>query len=772
MRALFFWFAAAALAGVPGHSQSLSGRVADPSGAPVSDARVHVVARNGQSRATVQTGSDGKYSFPALAAGEYLVEARAEGFGASEPLPVRISAEGASLDLTLDLPRLSTAIQVTAAGTAQTVDEQSKALDIIDAPQIAARAEITVAEALRTTPGVRVQQLGGPASFTRVLTRGGRAYDTSVLVDGFRFRDAAAPQGDAAGLIGDLLLTNSDRIEVLRGSGSSLYGTHATGGVVNIITDQGGGDPHGELSAEGGGLGLFRGLARMSGSGLDQRLRYSGGVSHLNVSSGLDENDHARNSSVNGFAQFNLTPVTFISARVLGSGNFVQLNDAPSAAGALPPGDTIRAQPGVTFTPAPDDPDDRRDGRTTMTLVSFSHAWSADASVRAAYNGLATRRNNFDGPGGRGFQPETDSLYRFDGRIDTAQARTDLRLGRRHTVSAGYEWERERYSDLTRVGGPDARLRIHQASHALFAQDQIQFLDRRLQVSLSGRTQGFELDRPSVTSASAPYADAAISKPPRAWTGDASAAYLIARTGTKLRGHIGNGYRAPALYERFGASFFLGSFSPYGDPGLRPERVLAFDAGLDQYFASSRARLSATYFYTESQQAIIFDFSGSITPDTDPFGRFGGYRNTNGGLSRGVELSIEATPTRSLIVRSSYTYTNADERRSLYGNSVIRSARISTNMFSATASQRFGRAFDLTFDIFAASSYLVPLSGRAFEFEGPVKADVVASYTRALSDRHSVRVFTRVENVLNRRYYEDGFRTPRAWAVGGLKWLF
>ena len=93
-------------------------------------------------------------------------------------------------------------------------------------------------------------------------------------------------------------------------------------------------------------------------------------------------------------------------------------------------------------------------------------------------------------------------------------------------------------------------------------------------------------------------------------------------------------------------------------------------------------------------------------------------------------------------------------------------------MVTAFATQRIGRRFDLTFDLFAASSYLVPFSERALEFDGPVKADAVASYTVPLSDRHKLRVYTRIENLLNRTYYEEGFRTPKAWAVGGLKWMF
>lgn len=81
------------------------------------------------------------------------------------------------------------------------------------------------------------------------------------------------------------------------------------------------------------------------------------------------------------------------------------------------------------------------------------------------------------------------------------------------------------------------------------------------------------------------------------------------------------------------------------------------DGGIDQKLAGDRVQLSATYFYTRLQDVIVFDSTGFITPATDPYGRFGGYRNTGGGLARGVELGMTAKPYRTLDVAASYTFT-------------------------------------------------------------------------------------------------------------------
>ena len=138
---------------------------------------------------------------------------------------------------------------------------------------------------------------------------------------------------------------------------------------------------------------------------------------------------------------------------------------------------------------------------------------------------------------------------------------------------------------------------------------------------------------------------------------------------------------------------------------------------VDQYLASSRVRISATYFSTRIQEAIILDFSGAIVPETDPWGRFGGYRNTGGGLSRGVEVSVEAAPWRTLTIRNSYTYTNADDRVNQYNNGSLRAIRVSDHMVTATATQRFGNRLDVTFDWAAASDYLISFSGQPWRFE-------------------------------------------------------
>jgi iron complex outermembrane receptor protein len=291
---IFLFSLAAQAANLPG----VSGRVTDPSNASLAGAQVFLYHPNGALASVTSSDEAGVYKLLVPSPGDYWLTARQAGFADARPERISLRDEPVERNLQLNLGAVETQLTVSETGTLVPVDELSKSSDRINAAQMHDRAEFSIAEALRLTPGLRVQQLGGPGSFTSIRMRGGRAFDTSVLIDGFRFRDVSAPQGDASGFLGDLLVLNTERVEVLRGSGSSLYGTNAIGGVANLVTDQGGGPFHGDISLEGGGLGFFRGVTRGAGGLWDNRLLYSAAVTHLNVVSGLDGDDRVRNSGL------------------------------------------------------------------------------------------------------------------------------------------------------------------------------------------------------------------------------------------------------------------------------------------------------------------------------------------------------------------------------------------------------------------------------------------------------------------------------------------
>ena len=776
-------------------------RVTDPQSANLQNAEVTLYTRDGRLRLSCVTDNNGTCVFKRLNTGEYLIEAEAGGFAraATRVLSVeRIS--NPTVEISLALAGVNEQVVVTAQNTAQPVDEVSKAVSVVDAREIENRDESTVTDALRTVPGLRIQQLGGPGKLVSIKSRGLRNQDTAVLIDGLRFRDATT--GEATSFLSDFLITNIDRLEVLRGSGSSLYGTNAIGSVINIVTDEGGGPTHGNVLLEGGGLGLFRGRAQLAGG--TGRLVYSGGLTHLNVTRGIDGDDATRNTGGQGRFLLRLSSTTTLSGRMVAGTSFVQINNSPEGVGALLPAGIVEARPlsvselrryeagtptaqlqlhGANFIPDANDPDASAAGRFFNGAITFSQRPTESFGYSVSYQGLSTRRLNSNGPGGVGFQPFGGSTNtRDEGRIHTLNGRTDFQLGDHNFFNAGYEFENVSFfnESLGTVPTDDVSTEVSERSHTFFVQDQLRFLDNRLQMSAAFRAQFFSLNRPTFKpSAGAPYAGTGIASPAAAYTGDGSIAYLFRSTGTKLRGHIGNGYRAPSLFERFGTSFFAGFFSPLGDPRLRPERSIAFDAGIDQSLAENRLRLSATYFYTRLQEVVGFDFSGIINPLTDPFGRFFGFLNTGGGLSRGVELSATVSPNRMLDAFFSYTFTNSDQRTPQIGGSgVLKSLVIPDHQFTAVVTHRIGRRFLINFDLTATNDYLAPVfdsitfASRIYRFRGLVKADVGASYEFLLSDRRRLRLFGYLDNLFDRENFESGFQTPGRTARGGASFSF
>lgn len=430
----------------------------------------------------------------------------------------------------------------------------------------------------------------------------------------------------------------------------------------------------------------------------------------------------------------------------------------------------------ATFAPNFFEPDSCREGRLATTLVQWVHQAAPRLSHRLSYQNVDTRRDNRNGPAGQGYQPQWNSSSVFAGRIDTVQARADVAAARCNAFSAGLEWEREFYENPSRDENPDpaqrvnARASARQRSLAVFVQDQLRLLEQRLQIGLTGRWQTFELSRPKLEGGFPLYQNAPFSAPPDGFPGDAAISYFMPSTSTKLRAHAGNGFRAPTLYEPMGSSLLWGAFSPLGDPQLRPERTVSFD--FDHHFAASRCPASATCFYTRLQEVI--GYSGLVN---DPCGRWGGYVNMGGGLARGTELVLEARPQRNLPVTASCTDTNADERRSSLIGGSLRSIRVFPHMLTLTATQQLSRHWQITTDLLAASdnisgSFFVGSGSRPYEFPGSRKLDVAGSCTVPLDETRPLRFFLRAENFLNQRSFEDGFRTPRAWASVGMKFLF
>jgi vitamin B12 transporter len=773
---------------VPAQDAGTISGVVTIDGKPIQGATIRTaIGRNFTKGSETISDSDGKFQLTNVNAGEYLVQAyanvqsRREGRGYFQAETTVTVGAGGRLTVTLALVETSieSSFRVREMVTVsvdkpQPIDEVSKTVNVITGQEMRDRADITLVDSLRTMPGFRVQQLGGFGRTASIKTRGLRNSDTAVLIDGVRFRDAAAINGEIGSFLSDITLTSVSRIEVLRGSGSSLYGTNAIGGTVNFITPQAPSGWHGQASGAFGGLGFGRFRGNTSYGTDDGKFGFNVGVSRTAYTKGIDGADNASNTNLQPRFDLRPTDKTSISVRFFVSDARVRLNSNPDTAGILPPTNAtvIDAVEGSNFTADADDPDAIQEGKTFNGVISFTHLFNSKAWLNGYYSGLKTQRRNDNGFLGEGFQSESTSHN--DGLIHTANVNANF-APRFQTVKVGYEFEYERYSNenFTPSGIADNWTRAFQSSHTLFAQDVISLDGGRLQIAGGFRAQWFDLKLPEFSLNNTLFQNATIVEPEPAYTFDGAVSYYFRSTGTKLRAHVGNGYRVPSLYERFGSyfsTFFGPEFVALGDPGLKPEKSIAFDAGIEQELASNRVRLTATYFYTHLRDVIGF---GTV-PFPDPNNRFSGYLNTRGGISRGGEFSGTFKPTSSTDIFASYTFTNSDQFvPQVAGTGVIETLGIPKHQFTMTATQRIKR-FWVNADLLAASEYLAPIfSNSAFNtylyrFGGNRRVDLTVGYTFPINkDKFSLRVFGTVENLFDHEYFENGFRTvPRNGRIG------
>lgn len=775
-RSLILIFAFAVFTFAQSNPSSISGRITDQNGAAVTNAEVRLRARTGAKLIAI-TDDSGAYSFERVLPDDYVLEVKAKGFAISTSNQLSI-ARGRSLtnDVKLSVEAVNESVLVTPSGTVQRIDEISKAVSLIDDQSIEARRELTLPESLRGTPGIRVQQQGSIGALTSVRLRGQRNFDTAILLDGLRVRDSSDINGSAAVVIPDLLPTDLDRVEVLRGSGSSIYGSNAIGGVINLVPITGAGDSHFEFGFDGGTLAVFRERIRGAG-GLGKRAGYSFGLTRLDVRHGVDGQDQYGNTVGVGRFQFNVTPSVMISANFYGTIANGRTNDSPFALpAAFTGGPYPAAIEGVTFHSDINNPDAGRRNRVLVGSVKLSQQVNDILSYSIAYQHVGNQRRNYNGPA---IDPQFAQFYPFgdfafagynNGKTDTLDARANLRLGGHNLVTAGFEYEGESIfqssvPSFSSVNNTTDR----QRTFAVFGQDQIFLLDDRLQISAGVRGQFF-----SVSAADRPGSLGAI-EPERSLTGDGSAAYFVRSSGTKLRAHVGNGFRAASLFERFGQGTFSSlGFRRFGDPTLRAEQSISVDAGFDQRVAGDRARFGATYFYTHLKRVIAFN--NFFVVDPLGLGRFSGYENRPGGFARGLETYLEAAPWRNANLHASYTYTNSD--RFVQGSGLQPEYVIPAHLFGLSLTQRY-KSFLFSFDLNRTGAYIAPVFENDFPFRtaeltfpGYTKVDLFASYERQLGEHVVMTLFGGADNIFDVTYFENGFRTPGVMGRGGIKLRF
>lgn len=489
-------------------------------------------------------------------------------------------------------------VVVTATPVATPAEQLGASVSVVDGQDFQTYHYPTVDEALRSVPGVEIRRSGAYGKTSSVTIRGANANQVQVLVDGLRVKSPTLGQVDLSDLSPDLI----ERIEVIRGAQSTIYGADAIGGVVNIITRRGTGGPiQASVQQEVGNYDTL--VSRATVHGAWKILHYALSASHFE-SNGQFQNDE--------------TDANAVSARVGATLPWESTLDFIFRYNKNDIGVPVK---GVFPGPQPIHPIINRNARSQSETTIFS----LDGKTRPVpwweTRGRLARYEN-----SAGFQDPVDPGVAFDSPV-FSQVNVERReaewvnsffIGKWSTSSVGLEHRRE-------IGESRNTFRAVSETESVFFEQQLRFFER---LFLTG---GFRMEDNSVWGTTT--------------TERGSLAFLIKETGTRLRGSAGTGFRAPTFNDLF--------FPGFGNPVLQPEESLSYDFGVDQKLWNNRIRLGLTYFQNEFKNLIT-----CCTPI--PTAPFGGPFNVGRARSAGIEFTSEVDVLPNLVASLNYTYTDSE----------------------------------------------------------------------------------------------------------------
>ena len=604
-------------------------------------------------------------------------------------------------------------VVVSATKTPIPVTHLTSAVEVITEEDLTRRQVKTVADALRLSQGLTVLSNGGPGTSTSVRIRGSNSDQVLVLIDGAIMNSATLGNFDFANLTTD----NIERIEILRGAQSMLWGADAMAGVINITTKRGTGAPSASSFFEYGSFSSIREGGQVSGKtgAIDYSVALSRwdytGFSAVNYRRGASERDGFHNwqtSARLGVALPHEGRLDF---------NFRLLQGKINIDNGFSPGfDTLGA-----FT----------------NSQQFVYSAAYTQPITTWWNQVLTvSRQTEDSESSSGTTQRNlqtgviSAPFLFRSQINTLANRVEwqhnFQIGKPLLLSAGYQFREQQGENRDLLtNNLDIPTKIV-SSNAGFAQAQLNLWDRVF------ATAGVRQDQYNVFGGATTYRT--------------TAGYLHQETGTKVRSSYATGFRAPTVNQLY--------FPDFGKSDLKPERSQSMDVGVDQYLLNNRLTLSGGYFWNRFRDMIVAQQSADVCGTS--FG-FANFCAQNIGLvsTKGWEASVKYAVVRdvplikSLDVQAQYTNTLTRNLVQQPGN---RAPRMPVDQWSMIISYQpidpvrvnlEGRYVGSRFDDVANQQKM-----RAFD---------VWNLSATYDVTNRVQTYVRADNIFNEKYEEIQF---------------
>ncbi|MBN1225046.1 MAG: TonB-dependent receptor [Candidatus Aminicenantes bacterium] len=617
------------------------------------------------------------------------------------------------------------AIQYEVVVTANRVETSKKevaaSITVITREQLEETKRTTVMEALEDVLSLTVIRNGPPGSASSVFIRGANSEHTLVMIDGIEMNDPSTPTRSFD--LSLLLVENVDRIEIIRGPQSTLYGSDAMGGVINIISKQTTGKPEFHLSGLGGSYGSYSGNAEVSGS--SAALRYSlaatlhdteGYSAASTAYQGNSEADGHRNLCFSGRLGMDLTQHISLDLSLRRIATKTDIDNFGGDYGDDP--NNVQEYDAFLFV-----------GQARGLFLR--NRW--EQKLRVA---LVDYDRAQDNPVDE-IDPYSSEVSRYKSKLQKIDWQNNFYINNSNTLTIGVDFQQEQAESLYRsesmLGPYESSFPLQKAHNiGIFLQDQFKVAGRFF------LTAGLRYDDHSQAESEFTYRIAPV--------------YIIGETDTRIKATIGTGFKAPSLYQLYAPGTVYGSV---GNMDLKPEKSIGWDIGIEQSFLQNRLMFGLAYFSTLFENLIDFDY-------------LQGYINIKIASTKGVEVLLESRPTDTLHFLATYTRLEAQDKDA--DEYLLRRPK---DKFSASFNWKFSERANINLSLIHVGQredlFWIGWTPARVTMDSFTLLNAAGSYNLI----EYLQLFLRIDNFLDSKYETvKGYGTAGFSVYGGLKVTF